>query len=69
MRKRSRFALALVAVAALCLPAAGSTASANHYCGLDGVSTTVNTICNNYHSPKVLLQYLQCVATNQCPIG
>jgi ABC-type sugar transport system substrate-binding protein len=69
MRKRSRFALALVAVAALCLPAVASPAAANHNCGLDGVSNTVNTICNNYHSPKVLLQYVECVATAQCPIG
>jgi hypothetical protein len=69
MRKRSRFALALIVAAALCLPAAALPAEANHRCGLEGVSHTVNTICDNYHSPKVLVQYVACIAKGQCPIS
>jgi len=65
--KKIRLALALTA-AALSISAA-LPASATHRCGLEGVSHTVNTICDNYHSPKVLVQYVACIATGKCPIS
>ena len=68
MRKR-RLALALIAAAAISLPAASLPADATHRCGLEGVSHTVNTICDNYHSPKVLVQYAACIATGKCPVS
>jgi len=68
MRKR-RLALALVATAALCLPAAALPAHASHRCGLEGVSHTVNVICDNYHSPKNVVSYVVCIAKGQCPVS
>ena len=66
--KRLRLALA-VAVAALSISFAMPSANATHKCGLEGVSHTVNTICDNYHSPKVLVSYLVCIAQGQCPVS
>lgn len=65
--KRIRLALALAA--ATMLPAFATPAQAHHYCGLEDVSHTVNTICNGYHEPKFLVQYIACVATGRCPIS
>jgi hypothetical protein len=58
-----------LAAVAISLSAATLPAAATHRCGLDRVSHTVNTICENYHSPKVLVQYVACIATGNCPIG
>lgn len=69
MKKRIRLVLALAAAAALTIPAAGSTANASHYCGLEDVSHTLNTICNNYHDPKLVIQYVACITVGDCPIG
>jgi len=68
-KKKTRFALGLATAVALCIPAAMLPAGASHYCGLEDVSHTVNTICNNYHSPKAELQYLACIAIGDCPIS
>lgn len=59
----------LVAAAAMCVPAAAVPASASHRCGLEGVSHTVNVICDNYHSPKNEVSYLVCIAKGQCPLS
>jgi hypothetical protein len=69
MKKRIRLALALATAAALSMSAASIPASASHRCGLEDVSHTVNAICDNYHSPKVLIQYVACIAVGDCPIG
>jgi hypothetical protein len=61
--------LVLVTTMALSLPAVGLSARASHRCGLEGVSHTVNAICDNYHSPKVLVQYVACIATGECPVS
>lgn len=37
-----------------------SAAMASHTCGLEDVSYEVNTICDGYHSPKPLVQWLIC---------
>ena len=67
MKKRGiRLLLALAAAAALSVPA---SAGAAHRCGLEDVSHTVNTICDNYHNPKNVVQYVVCLATQDCPIG
>jgi hypothetical protein len=69
MRKRIRLLLGFATAAALVIPAAGSTASAAHYCGLEDVSHTLNTICNNYHDPKAEIAYIACLVTGYCPIS
>lgn len=69
MKKRMRLVLALAAATALSLPAASIPASASHRCGLEDVSHTVNTICDNYHSPKNLIQYITCITIGDCPIS
>ena len=69
MKKRIRLALALAATAALIVPTASIPANASHYCGLEDVSHTLNTICNGYHDPKGLIQYVACIAVGDCPIG
>ena len=69
MKRRIRFSLALATVAALSMSAASIPASASHRCALEDVSHTVNAICDNYHSPKVLIPYLVCIATGDCPIS
>jgi hypothetical protein len=51
------------------MPATGSRVGAAHYCGLEDLSHTVNTICNNYHDPKAELQYVVCLATGECSIS
>jgi hypothetical protein len=68
-KKQTRLALVLVTAIALCLPAVSLPARASHRCGLEDVSHTVNTVCDNYHSPKVLVQYVACIATRQCPVS
>lgn len=65
--KKIRLALALaigITVSASFLPA-----DAAHRCGLGDVSHTVNTICDNYHSPKNVVQYVTCIAVGDCPIN
>lgn len=69
MKKRFRLALALAATAALAIPAAGGSANAAHRCGLEDVSHTLNTICDNYHNPKGLIQYVVCITIYDCPIN
>lgn len=69
MKKRFRFVLALTAALAFSLPAAGGSASASHNCGLQDVSHTVDTICDNYHNPKAVVQYIVCITIYDCPIG
>ncbi len=69
MKKGVRLLLALATAAALILPAASGPANASHRCGLEDVSHTVNTICENYHNPKPLLQYLVCITIYDCPIN
>jgi hypothetical protein len=69
MTKRIRFSLAVAIALSLSIPAVTGSASAAHRCGLEGVSHTVNTICDNYHSPKFLIQYLACIAKGQCPVS
>ena len=50
-------------------PATASRMEASHYCGLEDVSHTVNTVCNNYHDPKAEVAYVACLAKGQCPIS
>jgi hypothetical protein len=69
MKRRIRFALAHATATALIVPAASTPASASHYCGLEDASHTLNTICNGYHDPKGLTQYIVCIAVGDCPIG
>ena len=61
--------LALAFAAALTISASFLPADAAHRCGLEDVSHTVNAICDNYHSPKVVVQYVACIAVGDCPIG
>jgi uncharacterized paraquat-inducible protein A len=68
-KKTTRLALGLATAVAFSIPAAMLPAGASHYCGLEDVSHTVNTICNNYHSPKAEIAYLVCIAKGYCPIG
>lgn len=68
--KRVRTIVLLGAVVSLfSLPGSGAQVEANHRCGLEDLSHTVNTICDNYHDPKAEIQYLVCIAKGQCPIG
>jgi hypothetical protein len=69
VKKKARLALSLAAALAISLPMVSSPADASHRCGLEGVSHTVNTICENYHSPKLLIPYVVCIATGKCPIS
>ena len=64
MRIRVTVVATAVAVFAA-LPGFAAPASASHTCGLDG-SPELNTICENYHSPKPLLQYLVCLVSPNC---
>jgi hypothetical protein len=67
--KRIRTIIMLGAVAAFSVvPAATTPANASHRCGLEDISGTVNTICENYHTPKAELAYLVCIAKGECPI-
>lgn len=63
-KARVLFVAATVAVFGM-LPALSSPAQAAHTCGLEELPE-VNTICENYHSPKPLLQYLFCLASPTC---
>jgi hypothetical protein len=53
------------AALALSTVASGATpANASHRCGLE--DPTLNTICENYHSPKPLIGYLFCLVSPTC---
>ena len=68
--KKLRMFILLGAVAAVSsMPATRFHVNAAHYCGLEDLSHTVNTVCNNYHDPKAELQYVLCVAKGQCPVS
>jgi len=69
MKRKARLALGLATAFALSVPAALLPAEASHYCGLEDVSHTLNTICNNYHDPKAEIAYLVCIAKGYCPVG
>ena len=68
--RRIRLVVLVGAVVSLfSLPGSGAQIEASHRCGLQDISHTVNTICDNYHNPKVLIPYILCIATGDCPIG
>jgi hypothetical protein len=65
--RRARTFLASTALAAcLIVPGLASPAAASHNCNLEEVDHTVDTICDNYHNPKPLLEYLLCVVSPTC---
>ena len=56
-----------MAVAALSImPGLVAPAHASHNCGLEDVDHTVDTICDNYHNPKPLLEYIICLISPTC---
>lgn len=69
MKRVRMFALVGALAAVFSMPATPSHVNASHYCGLEDLSHTVNTVCNNYHDPKAELQYVLCIAKGQCPIS
>jgi hypothetical protein len=64
--KRARIRSAVVASCVAAIAMFGAPAAhASHNCGLEEVPI-VDTICDNYHSPKVVIQYVvYCVATSE----
>jgi hypothetical protein len=49
--------VSLVALFITVLGLVGAPAQASHTCGLDGVPI-VGPVCDGYHSPKLVIQYL-----------
>ena len=53
----TRIRLGIVAAAISLLALMAPPAHASHTCGLDGVPI-VGPVCDGYHSPKLVVQYL-----------
>jgi hypothetical protein len=65
--KKVKMLIVAMAVAVLSImPGVASPAHASHNCALEDVDHTVDTICDHYHDPKPLLEYLICLISPTC---